>query len=235
MRGKKFFGPGNRTWLPALCLAAVLCLPGISFCLGRAETSWAEGTSRTEDAEIRKVALSYDDGPDPVYTKQLLEVLEEADVKASFFLLGKEVEGQEELVKEMYAAGHVIGNHTYSHVDLSGLSTTDAMAELADANEAIRNCTGEYPQFFRPPFGRISETLNSRLPMMMVLWNVDPKDWNCQDTGEIVNHIVKNVQENDIILLHDGYGTTVEATRQIIPILREQGYTFVTVEELMLP
>ena len=118
--------------------------------------------------------------------------------RKSVFLLGKEVEGQEELVKEMYAAGHVIGNHTYSHVDLSGLSTTDAMAELADANEAIRNCTGEYPQFFRPPFGRISETLNSRLPMMMVLWNVDPKDWNCQDTGEIVDHIVKNVQENDI-------------------------------------
>ena len=188
-----------------------------------------------EDTGIRKVALTYDDGPDPVYTRELLAVLKEEDVRATFFLLGQEITGQEEIVREMYADGHILGNHTYSHVDLAGLTEAEALEQLRKTNETIAACTGEYPQYFRPPFGRCSESVNEKMPMLMIMWTLDTRDWECQDTGRIVENVVQNVKENDIILMHDGYETTVEATRQIIPLLKEKGYTFVTVEELMCP
>lgn len=188
-----------------------------------------------EDTAVKKIALTYDDGPDPVYTEGLLEVLEAENVRATFFLLGQEIAGQEETVKKMYAAGHILGNHTYSHVDLLGLSEWEALEQLRKTNEVIAACTGEYPQYFRPPFGRCSESINKQISMLMIMWTLDTRDWECQDTGVIVENIVQNVKENDIILMHDGYETTVEATRQVIPILKEQGYTFVTVEELMCP
>lgn len=188
-----------------------------------------------EDTAVKKIALTYDDGPDPVYTEELLAVLEAENVRATFFLLGQEIAGQEETVKKMYAAGHILGNHTYSHVDLLGLSEWEALEQLRKTNEVIAACTGEYPQYFRPPFGRCSESINKQISMLMIMWTLDTRDWECQDTGVIVENIVQNVKENDIILMHDGYETTVEATRQIIPILKEQGYTFVTVEELMCP
>ena len=188
-----------------------------------------------EDTAVKKIALTYDDGPDPVYTEELLAVLEAENVRATFFLLGQEIAGQEETVKKMYAAGHILGNHTYSHVDLLGLSEWEALEQLRKTNEVIAACTGEYPQYFRPPFGRCSESINKQISMLMIMWTLDTRDWECQDTGVIVENIVQNVKENDIILMHDGYETTVEATRQVIPILKERGYTFVTVEELMCP
>lgn len=188
-----------------------------------------------EDTAVKKIALTYDDGPDPVYTEELLAVLEAEDVRATFFLLGQEIAGQEETVKEMYAAGHILGNHTYSHVDLTGLSEWEALEQMRKTNEAIAACTGEYPQYFRPPFGRCDRLVGEQLPMLMVMWTLDTRDWECQDTRAIVENVVQNVKENDIILMHDGYETTVEATRQIIPLLKEKGYTFVTVEELMCP
>ena len=188
-----------------------------------------------EDTAVKKIALTYDDGPDPVYTEELLAVLEAENVRATFFLLGQEIAGQEEIVKKMYDAGHILGNHTYSHVDLLGLSEWEALEQLRKTNEVIAACTGEYPQYFRPPFGRCSESINKQISMLMIMWPLDTRDWECQDTGVIVENIVQNVKENDIILMHDGYETTVEATRQVIPILKERGYTFVTVEELMCP
>ena len=188
-----------------------------------------------EDTAVKKIALTYDDGPDPVYTEELLAVLEAENVRATFFLLGEEIAGQEETVKKMCAAGHILGNHTYSHVDLLGLSEWEALEQLRKTNEVIAACTGEYPQYFRPPFGRCSESINKQISMLMIMWTLDTRDWECQDTGVIVENIVQNVKENDIILMHDGYETTVEATRQVIPILKERGYTFVTVEELMCP
>lgn len=211
-----------------------------------AETSAAEQMSVQEeltekekivqaDMLIKKVALTYDDGPDPIYSRQLLDVLRQENVKAAFFLLGEKIQGQEEIVKQMHADGHTIGNHTYSHVDLKTLSAQDAMAQLADTNEAIKGCIGEYPELFRPPFGNIRKETDKRIPMVLVSWNIDPKDWECQDTGVIIDRVMKNVKENGIILMHDGYKPTVEATRQIIPLLREKGYTIVPVEELLYP
>ena len=177
----------------------------------------------------------YDDGPDPIYSRQLLDVLREENVKAAFFLLGEKLEGQQEIVRRMHAEGHIVGNHTYSHVDLKALSSADAMAELTETNEAIKNCIGEYPEFFRPPFGNIRKEMDKSIPMVLVSWNIDPRDWECQDAGVIVERVMENVRENGIILMHDGYGPTVEATKQIIPMLREQGYTIVSVEELLYP
>lgn len=188
-----------------------------------------------EDTAVKKVALTYDDGPSSIYTEALLDVLAKADVKASFFLLGEAVEGREKTVKRIQVEGHVIGNHTYSHVNLCQMQNEAALQEVADANEAIRSCTGEYPQFFRPPFGNCNEELNRQIPMLMVLWDVDTLDWSSQNKDSIINIIVKNVKENDIILMHDGYEATVEATREIIPILQGMGYTFVTVDEVLYP
>lgn len=201
-----------------------------------ANESWTEREKIVQaDMRIKKVALTYDDGPDPVYSRQLLDILRQENVTAAFFLLGEKIQGQEEIVKQMYADGHIIGNHTYSHVDLKTLSMQDAMAQLADTNEAIQGCIGESPEFFRPPFGNIRKEMDQRIPMVLVSWNIDPKDWECQDTGMIIDRVMKDVKENGIILMHDGYESTVEATRQIIPLLREKGYTIVPVEELLYP
>lgn len=187
------------------------------------------------DLQIRKVALTYDDGPDSRYSRELLEVLRKEKVTATFFLLGEKIEGREEIVRQMYEEGHIIGNHTFSHTDLEDLSARDAMRQLTDTNEAIRNCTGEYPQFFRPPFGNIRRETDRQIPMVLVSWNIDPRDWECQNTSVIVERVMNNLRDNGIILLHDGYEPTVEATRLLIPLLREEGYTIVSVEELLFP
>lgn len=190
----------------------------------------------TNDVENMKwVALTYDDGPNPVYTEELLEVLEKEKVHASFFMMGKQVENYPKIVKKVAAAGHLIGNHTYSHVNVCQLSEPEVREEIQKTNELIYDCCGHMPEWFRPPFGCDREKLISQMDMYQVFWNVDPLDWSVQNTGTIVNHVLKYVSDGDIILMHDAYPTTVEATKILIPKLQEMGYTFVTVDEMIQP
>lgn len=182
----------------------------------------------------RKVALTFDDGPSPIWTKTLLEGLRERGVKATFFVTGENVEKYPELVKEIYEDGHLIGNHTYSHIQLTSVSEERALEELKKTNEAIYHCTGGYPEFFRPPFGSIHKGMEKKTDMMIVLWDVDPKDWCSSNTACITKRVVEKVQDHSIILFHDQYESSIKAALQVVDRLTKEGYEFVTVDEILL-
>lgn len=183
--------------------------------------------------EKKKVALTFDDGPSPECTEDLLDGLAEREVKATFFLIGKKAEEYPDLVKKIQAGGHLIGNHSYTHVNLGVLSCEDACSQIQKTNRAIEEAAGVIPQYVRSPFGSTQKNLDCKMDMIEVLWDVDPRDWEIQNTEQIVNKVVTKVQENDIILLHDGYEESVAATFEIIDTLKKQGYEFVTVDELI--
>ncbi len=183
--------------------------------------------------EAKKVAITFDDGPHKKYTKLLLDGLKERDVVATFFLIGKSIEGKEELVKQMEKDGHLVGNHTYSHIQLGKVEDDEACAEIWKTNTAIYDITEEMPCYIRPPFGEWNEDLSCAVDMNVVMWDVDPQDWKYKNAAQITQHVVNHVEDGDIILLHDVYKTSVEAALQIIDILSEEGYEFVTVEELI--
>lgn len=199
-----------------------------------AQSERVKTTPQTEDTAKRKVALTFDDGPDPDYTEKLLDGLKKRDVKATFFLLGKQVDAYPEIVKRMYKEGHVIGNHSYDHVNLATLSDTDAANQIKRTNEAIHKITGKYPQYLRPPFGNEPQNQDCAKDMITVLWDVDPLDWCCGSSSNVVCKVIKSVKEGDIILLHDASKSSVEAALQIVDELTEKGYEFVTVEELIM-
>jgi peptidoglycan/xylan/chitin deacetylase (PgdA/CDA1 family) len=180
------------------------------------------------------VALTFDDGPHSRYTEELLDGLAERNVKATFFLIGCNVEGKEELVQRMQNEGHLIGSHTYNHTQLTTLSEEDALAEIARCNALLESITGIPTTYIRPPYGSWNSSWSDALNMQVVLWDVDPEDWNCLDTDTVVNRILNNVSDGDIILLHDIYQTSVEAALQVVDILQSQGYQFARVDELLL-
>lgn len=203
-------------------------------------------SARTEKQEIpamqaektgeplkKKIALTFDDGPNADYTVDLLAGLKERGVKATFFLLGKEVEKSPDIVKQMQEEGHLIGNHSYEHVDLSKLSDVEAIRQVDKTNEAIHKVTGEYPEFIRPPFGSWKSNLDYETTMIEVMWDIDPLDWQTPDTQVVAERVIRDVEENDIILLHDASESSVEAAFQIIDILQKEGYQFVTVDEIL--
>lgn len=194
-------------------------------------------TVDTKNADIieekKKVALTFDDGPSLECTEYLLEGLAEREVKATFFLIGKKAEEYPKLVRKIREGGHVIGNHSYSHVNLGILSCEEACQQIQKTNQVIEEAAGVIPQYIRSPFGSTQENLDCKMDMIEVLWDVDPRDWEIQNTAQIVNKVVTKVQENDIILLHDGYEESIAATFEIIDTLKEEGYEFVTVDELI--
>ena len=184
--------------------------------------------------ETKKVALTFDDGPHPEYTPLLLDGLKERNVSAAFFLMGKNAEKYPDIVERMAKEGHTVGNHSYSHVQLSEMKEIEACKEMTQANRVIEEITGKKPDYIRPPFGAWSHNLDCITNMIVVLWDVDPLDWKCQNTDLVVKRVVSNVKEDDIILLHDSYETTVEATFQIIDTLQKEGYEFVALDEMIL-
>ena len=173
--------------------------------------------------------------PSPEYTPLLLDGLREREVRASFFVIGSNIEkeGGEEIIRRMHEEGHLIGNHTWHHVDLSDLSTEDAWKELEMTDSLIKAITGEETALVRPPFGEFPRSMEEP-DKLYVKWTVDSRDWVTKDTQEIVRKVVTDTEENDIILMHDCYETSVEAALQIIDILSERGYEFVTVDRLLL-
>lgn len=186
--------------------------------------------------EKPKIALTFDDGPSTVYTPRLLDGLKERGVPATFFLIGQNIEkeGASQIVKRMYQEGHLIGNHTYHHVEITKVGNDEAYREIMMTNEVIQNITGKEVEFMRPPFGLWQKDLEKKIHVLPVMWTIDPLDWATENVDEIVNKVVTEARENDIILLHDCYDSSVKAALKIIDLLREKGFEFVTVDELML-
>lgn len=185
-------------------------------------------------AEKPRIAITFDDGPSAKYTPQLLDGLKERNVKASFFVIGKMAEENPKLIQREKEEGHLIGNHTYNHVDISKISDEDAVSEIQKTNQVIEKVTKDNVEYLRAPFGSWKKNLVGRMNVFPVAWSVDPLDWTTENADEIVNKVVTEVKENDIILLHDCYQSSVDAALRIIDILRKEGYEFVTVDKLIL-
>lgn len=184
--------------------------------------------------ETRRIALTFDDGPHPYYTDLLLDGLAERGVKVTFFLLGENIEGREDVIRRMSEEGHLIGNHTFYHVDINSLSMEEACAEIRDTSEAIRAITGQQVEYVRPPYGNWNKELECQVMMIPVFWTLDTLDWKVKNTDRIVREVLEDVEENDVILMHDSYRTTVEAALRIVDELKKKGYEFVTADELIL-
>lgn len=189
--------------------------------------------SSEDRIDVKKIALTFDDGPHPVYTDILLDGLAARNVKASFFVLGEHVEAYPELVERMYKEGHLIGNHTYSHIQLKESNREQYKQELLKTSELIQEITGREVMYVRPPYGSWDKSFEEELNMFPVLWNIDPVDWCSTNADCIAQKVVKRSKENAIILLHDNYESTVNAALQVVDILQKQGYVFVTVDELL--
>ena len=199
----------------------------------------AQKTSVTEIAvkewKHPQAALTFDDGPDSRYTPLLLDGLKERNVRVSFFLLGEKVEQYPELVERMQKEGHLVGNHTYHHVQLNKLNETKAREEILKTNNLIYETTGVYPLYLRPPFGAWKKNLELCVEMLPVFWTIDTLDWKVQNTEKIVRTVQEQIEDGAIILMHDEYDTSVEAALQVVDELKNQGYELVTVDQLILP
>lgn len=217
-----------------LIMCTMLCLDLFLFVLIYEENVRKDSVPVSTTFYENVVALTFDDGPHGTYTSELLDGLKQRGVVASFFVLGEHIEGNEELILRMKEEGHLIGNHTFSHVKLDTLSDSAACDEVRRTCEAIEAVTGEKVEYIRPPYGDYSEELECMINLNKVLWTVDPQDWNTTDTNAIVRHVVNNVKDGDIILLHDIYPSSVAAALRIVDELKARGYIFVTVDDIVI-
>lgn len=189
------------------------------------------------------IALTFDDGPDIDFTPQVLDILKKNDVKATFFVVGEKVEWNPEILKRQYNEGHEIGNHTFTHINVSKKGYNDIYNEINKTQQSIKNVIGEEPKLFRPPYRAISKAMCNIVKekgMNIVLWSdLDPRDWSNPGVDYIVDTIISKVQNGTIILLHDynnlrnKKSQTIQALDIIIPKLKEKGYRFVIVSELI--
>lgn len=189
-------------------------------------------------ARRREVALSFDDGPWSD-TPQFLGVLERERVPATFFMIGRQVPGHEDVLRRMLRDGDAIGNHTFDHADLRRLSAAGVRHELSATNDAIHHAVGYRPCLFRPPYGSYDRTV-VRLAvgrhMTTVIWDVDPRDWSRPGTGTIEQRVRAQTRSGSIVLMHDGGGPreqTLAALPHIIHSLRGRGMRLVTVPDLL--
>lgn len=193
-----------------------------------------EGEEQPAEELPPRVALTFDDGPHRIYTKNLLDGLRERGVKATFFVVGENISGNEDLIRQMEADGHLIGNHTYDHADISKLSDAENCRELQKTSDLVKEITGHQTAYVRPPFGNWKDSMDCRISMISVKWTIDTLDWKSKNVEEIVRKVMQQVSDHDIILMHDYYATSVEAAFQVVDLLKAEGYEFVTVEDLIL-
>lgn len=185
-------------------------------------------------AREQYIALTFDDGPTGRFTERLLDILEEQQVSATFFLCSYRVEQYPALVTRLVRDGHELGLHGNRHRYFSEMTEAELQTELTDECNLIGEAAGYAPRLVRPPGGKLPEEQH-RSPLAdfsVILWSVDPLDWATDDCGTIVTRVVRAVQPGDIILLHDASDSSVDAAAELIAILQAQGYTFLTVSEL---
>lgn len=201
----------------------------------QAEAELSAGLSAAEPgraAEKKQAALTFDDGPHPVCTPKLLDGLKARGISATFFIIGENAEQHPEIVRRAAEEGHLIGNHTYHHVQLNTMSEEQACQEVEAASQLLEELTGSVPLYLRPPFGAWSRKKDCPQELISVYWDIDPLDWKDHDADRIVREVCGSVKDGSIILLHDIYQESVEAALRIADTLTEEGYEFVTVEEL---
>lgn len=209
-------------------LLGMLLLAGVS----RERAVFADGPAEIQ-TEIKYVALTFDDGPKEGTTDMLLDGLKARGASATFFLLGEQVLNYPDLVRRMADEGHQIGNHTWSHARLEGITIAETLEEVGKTEALLEEILGGGDYWLRPPYGQLTPGAEARIQVPMVKWSVDPRDWESRNAEKIVQAVLASVQPNSIILLHDIYPASVEAALRIVDVLQAEDYWFVTVEELL--
>lgn len=180
----------------------------------------------------RVVALTFDDGPNPATTPQVLDILSRYGAKATFYVLGSAIEGNTAILQRMRDSGHEIGNHTWNHPKLTNLAAEHIAWQFNATSDAIKQAIGHEPRTFRPPYGATSSLVKAQTSMTQILWTVDTLDWQNRSTDAIMAHIRANLQPGSVILMHDIHTTTMNALPTVMDYLVTEGYRFVTVSEL---
>ncbi len=206
---------------------------------GQIPAAASEPVHRRVCSEGKKIALTFDDGPHPVLTPKILAILKKYQIRATFFMIGKEVEWYADTARAVAEDGHEIGNHSDTHSRLSSLPAEKQRREVERCQKKIEKICGIRPVLFRPPEGIATSAVGQILDRenyTLVLWSIDTRDWECKNAEKIAARVLKQVQPGDIILMHDYIGhqsQTPEALEIILPKLLAQGYEFVTVSELL--
>ena len=206
-----------------------------------------KGTFYAGHSKNKLVALTFDDGPSPRWTPQILSALKQAGIKATFFMVGEHVQKYPDIARSVVSEGHEVGNHSYSHHVFHYYKTNEITDEIKETEQVIRETTGVTTNYFRPPRGWLTKSgknIINKLGYKVVLWSLNSKDWVTFDSKHIVKYLVRNIRSGDIILFHDsggimGLGTegggrheTIKTIPRLAKELREKGYKFVTVKEL---
>lgn len=205
-----------------------------------------KGTFYLANVNEKVTALTFDDGPSLEWTPKILDELKKANVKATFFMLGKHVQQYPDIVKRVLEDGHEIGNHTFSHPNLIFANDDELKREILDTEDIIKKITNKPTKLFRPPKAWLTKGEKKRIKNLgytIVLWTLNSKDWVTFDDKYMVRYIVKNISPGDIVLFHDSGGVfsteggdrheTVKTMPRLIEKLREKGYRFVTISELL--
>lgn len=187
--------------------------------------------NRKIDKSKKMIALTFDDGPN-YNTSKVIDVLNKYDIKATFFVLGSRAINNKDILKKMADSGMEIGNHTYNHLLLTKYDENKIRSEIDDTSEVIYSATKKRPKLLRPSYGSVNNKIKKVSNMPIIIWDIDTLDWKYHNSKRITSRVVNKVRDGDIILMHDIYSASLNALSNIIPILQDNGYEFVTIDEL---
>ncbi|WP_099224644.1 polysaccharide deacetylase family protein [Listeria costaricensis] len=190
-------------------------------------------TGSNPPATAKKIALTFDDGPNAKTTPQILAMLEKYHAKATFFVVGKEVQKNPGIVQKTLEAGHQIGNHSWNHPQLTKLSKEEVAQQILSTQMIVYEQTGHFPDSVRPPYGAVNKETAATIGLPIIQWSVDTEDWKIKNAAKITNSVLKHADDGAIVLMHDSHQFTADSLEQTLKKLQEQGYQFVTVNELL--
>lgn len=185
----------------------------------------------TIEKNAKLVAFTFDDGPSK-YTLDIIDILEEYNASATFFEVGYNIKAHPEITKEVTERGFEIGNHTIDHSKLTKLTESKYLSKINDNNDIYKELTGKDMPYLRPPYGAYNDIIKAKAGVPIVTWSLDTRDWESRDKDKVIQMVIDNIKEGDIILFHDLYESTRDAVKELMPLLKEEGYQAVSVTEL---
>ncbi|MED0669567.1 polysaccharide deacetylase family protein [Aneurinibacillus aneurinilyticus] len=217
------------------CTASGSSIPTAGRTYGHAEPLYHVNTKK------KLIALTFDDGPHPVYTRRVLKILDKHKAKATFFVVGERAKWYAPVIRQIHRRGHEIGNHTFTHPHMKHITAEQLQEEIRKTDQIVHSLTGTYPRFFRPPGGEITYAVlrsseRQKHPIAIWSYHQDSRDWTHPGTAYIVSKVTSGARPGDIILFHDSgldQSQTIEAVDKVLAILSKQGYRFVTLSQLL--
>lgn len=194
----------------------------------------APAPSNVPNCEVVKcIALTFDDGPDSALTPRILDILKAHNAKATFFVLGAHVGGNEALLRRIHDEGHEIGNHSWNHPHFTRISLQQVQDEVTATQAVIAKAGVPVPHLFRPPYGDVNEAVIAQIPLSVVRWNIDPEDWRPKKQPHLLDHMATHARPGGVVVMHDTESTTADKLDALLSQLESQQYSFVTVSTVL--